>query len=80
MRLLHCLLQAAGRVAEREQLYKTVFGHPAYPTDRSLDMLVSRLRRKLGPRPDGGERIRAVRGEGYMYLCAGEGSCPSESA
>jgi len=40
--------------------------------DRSLDMLVSRLRKKLGPRKDGGERIRAVRGEGYMYLLAGE--------
>jgi two-component system response regulator CpxR len=64
---------------EREFLCKTVFGHPAYPMDRSLDMLVSRLRRKLGPRPDGGERIKAVRGEGYIYLCAGEALCPSDS-
>jgi len=44
----------------------------AYPMDRSLDMLVSRLRKKLGPRKDGGERIKAVRGEGYVYLLTGE--------
>lgn len=39
------------------------------PFDRRLDMLVSRIR-KIGLRKDGGERIRAVRGEGYVYLMA----------
>ncbi len=72
LRLLDLLTRHIGQVVEREELYKTLFGHPAYPMDRSLDMLVSRLRKKLGPRPDGGERIKAVRGEGYMYLSAGE--------
>lgn len=68
MRLLNQLLRQTGQVISRDDLYDAVFGHPAYPTDRSLDMLISRLRKKLGPRPDGGERIKAVRGEGYIYL------------
>lgn len=68
MRLLGQLARQIGQVVSRDDLYDVVFGHPAYPTDRSLDMLVSRLRKKLGPRPDGGERIKAVRGEGYIYL------------
>ncbi len=72
LRLLRLLLQRPGQVVGREFLYKEILGHPAYPTDRSLDMLVSRLRKKLGPRTDGRERIKAVRGEGYMYLTPGE--------
>ncbi|WP_263375761.1 winged helix-turn-helix domain-containing protein [Granulicella aggregans] len=38
--------------------------------DRSIDNHVSNLRKKLGPLPDGSERIRSVRGSGYLY--AGE--------
>ncbi len=72
LRLLTNLVQNIGNVVTRDFLYKTIFGHQAYPMDRSLDMLVSRLRKKLGPRPDGGERIKAVRGEGYMYLLSGD--------
>lgn len=74
LRLLEILTVEPGQVVNREALYKTLFGHPAYPYDRSLDMLVSRLRKRLGPRTDGGERIKAVRGEGYVYLLAGDQS------
>ena len=73
LRLLVHLVERGGEVVERDFLYKQIFGHQAYPMDRSLDMLVSRLRKKLGPRPDGGERIKAVRGEGYMYLTPAAG-------
>jgi two-component system response regulator CpxR len=72
LRLLTLLTQHIGEIVSRDDLYKSIFGHPAYPMDRSLDMLVSRLRKKLGPRKDGRERIKAVRGEGYIYLLAGE--------
>lgn len=72
LRLLTHLVQNIGKVVGRDFLYKTIFGHQAYPMDRSLDMQVSRLRRKLGPRADGGERIKAIRGEGYMYLLSGD--------
>ena len=38
------------------------------PSDRSLDVHVSNLRKKLGPCPDGTERIRAIRNVGYVYV------------
>ena len=72
LRLLEHLVRNIGQVVSRHFLYKSLFGHQAYPMDRSLDMLVSRLRKKLGTRPDGGERIKAVRGEGYVYLLTGD--------
>ncbi len=72
LRLLEALLEIPGTVVGRDNLYHTVMGHASHPFDRRLDMLVSRLRKKLGPRGDGGERIRAVRGEGYAYLLPGE--------
>lgn len=72
MRLLSLLFGDAGTVVSRDRLYAEIFGHPAYHGDRSLDMLVSRLRKKLGPMPGGGERIRAARGEGYVYLKLGD--------
>lgn len=75
LRLLTLLTQNIGEIVSRETLYKSIFGHPAYPTDRSLDMLVSRLRKKLGARSNGVERIKAVRGEGYIYLLTGEAAC-----
>ena len=72
VRLLELFIDAPGKLLERETLYQEVLGHRAFPQDRSLDMLVSRLRKKLGPRSDGGERIRAVRGKGYVFLLAGD--------
>jgi two-component system response regulator CpxR len=68
MRCLLLLAEDTGAVVSRDKLYREVFGHPAWGGDRSLDMLVSRLRKKIGPRPDGGERIKAVRGSGYVFL------------
>ena len=72
MRLLEMLAAEPGRSVERNVLANALFGHPVYPQDRSLDMLVSRLRKRLGPRPDGGDRIKAVRGEGYVYILPGD--------
>jgi two-component system response regulator CpxR len=72
--LLALLLQSAGRVITREELVKSVLGRQFNPLDRSIDMHVSNLRKKLGHRVSvaGGsvERIRNVRGVGYMYTVA----------
>jgi len=65
--LLDALLRAAGRVIPRDELVRTVLNRPFSPFDRSIDTHVSNLRRKLGPAPDGGERIKGVRGIGYQY-------------
>lgn len=67
--LLAALLRAAGATVSREDLVRTVLGRDFSPFDRSIDTHVCNLRRKLGPLPDGGERIKGVRGAGYLYAC-----------
>ena len=66
--LLHALLDAAGQVVTREKLARDGLDRRLLPFDRSLDMHVSKLRRKLGSTADGAERIRTVRGVGYIYV------------
>jgi two-component system response regulator CpxR len=67
--LLDTLLFAAGQVMPRDVLVKRVLGREFSPFDRSIDVHIANLRRKLGPLPpDGGERIKGVRGVGYLYV------------
>jgi two-component system response regulator CpxR len=65
--LLAALMRSAGRAVSREELSEAALGRPLAPLDRSIDMHVSGLRRKLGPTSSGDERIRTVRGMGYQY-------------
>jgi DNA-binding response OmpR family regulator len=65
--LLELLLRRAGMVVTREELAQAALGRPLSAFDRSVDVHVSRLRRKLGCVPGGEERIRPVRGVGYFY-------------
>ena len=72
--LLTILLRHAGQVVTREELVKQVLGRSLTPLDRSIDTLVSNLRRKLGHASDGLERIKSLRGIGYVYTRRSEGS------
>lgn len=64
--LLLVFLEHPGRVLGRERILEMSRGRLASPSDRSVDTLVSRLRRKLEP-PRGSEPIiKTVRGSGYM--------------
>jgi two-component system response regulator CpxR len=55
-------------VVSRDELSRKALGRRASVFDRSLDVHLSNLRRKLGPLPGGGERIKTVRGVGYLYV------------
>jgi DNA-binding response OmpR family regulator len=66
--LLETFLKSAGSVLSREEMVRAVLGREFSPFDRSMDTHVSNLRRKLGARPDGTERIKGVRGIGYLYV------------
>lgn len=66
--LLETLLRAAGRVVTREELIRMVLGREFTPYDRSIDMHVSNLRKKLGHYIGEVERIKTVRGVGYIYV------------
>jgi two-component system, OmpR family, response regulator CpxR len=70
--ILEALLRAAGRVVSREELARTALGRNLSSYDRSIDVHVSSLRRKLGRRVGALERIRSVRGIGYQYSRASD--------
>ena len=65
--LLHVLMNAAGTVVPREELVRAVLGREFTPYDRSIDTHVCNLRRKIGRLADGTERIKGIRGTGYLY-------------
>lgn len=65
--LLEVLLRDAGRVVTRERLAATVLSRKFSPFDRSIDMHVSKVRKKLGDTEGGTEYIKTVRGVGYIF-------------
>jgi len=65
--IMQLLLQRSGEVVEKKDLYLAALGREPVAYDRSIDMHVSNLRRKLGPARDGTERIETIRGIGYLY-------------
>jgi len=71
--ILQLLLQRSGEVVEKKDLYLAALGREPVAYDRSIDMHVSNLRRKLGPTTDGSERIETIRGIGYQYRLGGDG-------
>lgn len=66
--LLAYFLRHPGRVLTRDQLLDGVRGRMGGPYDRSVDVQVSKLRRRLGDDPARPQVIKTVRGGGYM-LC-----------
>jgi len=65
--LLELLLRMAGQVVTRERVAAAILGRQFSPFDRSIDVHVSKLRRKLGPQASGQERIKSIRSVGYIY-------------
>ena len=65
--VLERLIRAAGSVVSREQLTRDVLDREYSALDRAIDMHVSNLRKKLGAEYLGTERIKTVRGVGYVY-------------
>jgi two-component system OmpR family response regulator/two-component system response regulator RstA len=64
--LLHFLAQRAGKVVSRAELYESLAGETYDPQDRSIELRISRLRRKLGDNQSNPTRIKSVRGTGYL--------------
>jgi len=65
--LLELLLREAGRVVSRERLVNAVLSRKFSPFDRSIDMHVSKVRKKLGDSEGAPEHIKTIRGVGYIF-------------
>lgn len=67
--LLKALLEHAGRVLTRDQLLDLTRGRLAGPFDRSVDIQISRIRKKIEQDAKEPELIKTVRGGGYVLSC-----------
>ena len=67
--ILDMLMRSAGRVLSRDALMESMYNRKATPFDRSIDMHVSHLRKKL---EHGRTLIKTVRGIGYQFCLTGE--------
>ena len=67
--ILEMLMRSAGRVLSRDQLMENFYSRKATPFDRSIDMHISHLRRKLGR---GESLIKTIRGVGYQFCSTAE--------
>jgi two-component system, OmpR family, response regulator CpxR len=65
--LLEFFMKAAGTVVTRDELVRAVLGREFSPYDRSIDTHVYNLRKKIGRLKDGSDRIKGIRGTGYLY-------------
>jgi two-component system response regulator CpxR len=68
--VLKQLMLAVGRIVPRAALTEQALGRKLTRFDRSIDVHVSNLRKKLGPAPEGEMRIKTVRNIGYLYCAA----------
>ena len=66
--VLEALVNSVGQVVDKDAIARHALGRRIMPYDRSVDAHVSNLRKKLGPLRDGRQRIKTVRGRGYLYV------------
>jgi DNA-binding response OmpR family regulator len=66
--LFEVLLRSAGKVVTRDQLAQAALGRNLAPFDRGVDIHLSKLRKKLGGGHYSQDRIKTVRGSGYIYV------------
>lgn len=69
--LLRALMQQPRRLLSREQLLDDLRGLDRSPFDRSMDVRVTRLRRKIEPDPSQPRYLLTIRGEGYVFIPEG---------
>ena len=63
--ILHCLAERVGEVVSRADILDRVWGYEAFPTTRTIDNFIVRLRRVLEPDPRNPRYIHTIRGVGY---------------
>jgi DNA-binding response OmpR family regulator len=68
--LLNEFIEKAGRVLSRDHLLSAIYSRDWEPFDRSIDVLVTRLRRKIEQDSRHPEIIKTLRGTGYMFAAA----------
>ncbi|HZM15115.1 MAG TPA: response regulator transcription factor [Candidatus Krumholzibacteria bacterium] len=72
-RLLAYFIAHAGTLLTREQLLNDIWGYEVFPTTRTVDNHIARLRKKIEADPEAPQYIRTARGAGYLFEPEGGG-------
>ncbi len=68
MAILRLMVSNKGTVISRDRLLNEVWGYDAYPTTRTVDNQIVKLRQKLEEDPENPQHILTVRGTGYKFV------------
>ena len=66
--LLLALANQAGQILSREFLFNQIYSRPYDGLDRSIDVRISQLRKKLLDNPENPTRIKTIWGRGYLFI------------
>jgi len=75
-RLLEYFIQHPGKLLTRDQLLDKIWGYEVYPTTRTVDNHILRLRKHIEPDPENPRHIKTIRGAGYLFEVADEARRP----
>jgi len=70
-KLLRYFMENPMRVVSRQQLLSEVWGYESYPTTRTVDNQILKLRQKLEPNPAEPRYLRTLHGAGYKFVPEG---------
>ena len=73
--LLEYFLQHPGEVVSRDRLLNEIWGYEFCPITRTVDNHIMRLRKHIEPRPERPIYIKTIRGAGYVFDFAENGTC-----
>jgi DNA-binding response OmpR family regulator len=72
--ILRLLMESAGQPVKKDQLTELALGRNYTPYDRSIDVHIGNLRRKLGVGDDYDSVIKTIRGRGYLFVASAASS------
>ncbi|MFQ5600920.1 MAG: response regulator transcription factor [Candidatus Krumholzibacteriia bacterium] len=78
-RILSYFIEHAGEMLSREQLLNRIWGYDVFPTTRTVDNHIARLRKKIEDEPEAPRFILTVRGAGYVFEPGGGDAIQEES-
>ena len=72
--ILKCLSEKAGQIVSREEILETVWGYEAFPSTRTIDNFIVRLRKRFELEPERPLHLHTARGVGYRFTIEGQQS------
>ena len=66
--LILLLAENAGTILSRDQLFSKLYNRPYDGLDRSIDVRISQVRKKLGDNPEDPYKIKTIWGKGYLFV------------